>query len=391
MRIGFDVSQTGAGKAGCGYFADGLIRSLAEIDTDNDYVLYPTFGDFFWDPKWRRDTWLGDGHPNMTRGVSQSSIEDMHAFWGNPPDDWETALGDPDIIHTNNFFCPIGLEKAKLVYTLYDLGFLENPEWTTEENRVGCFNGVFNASIHADQVIAISEHSRRHFLEHFPHYPEDRVSVVYPASRFDESSTDKRPTECDVRSGEFWLHVGTIEPRKNLLFLFDVLAEQKQKVGTIAPIVLAGGEGWLMDDLDREIASRGLKDDVIQLGYVSDEEVAWLYRNCIALLFPSHFEGFGMPILEAMSLGAVPIACQSSSIPEITEGAGVLVPSGDRDAFQTSMIEMVSNRETRKQRKKHCVKRAGEFSWRKSATQLLAIYNDLAGTTADNRRARNTV
>ena len=374
MKIGFDVSQTGSTKAGCGYFADSMIAALAEIDPDNEYILYPTFGDTFWNPDWRSETRRGSGHSNMHRGAGQRSLEELRSFWSNPPSDWEARLGNPDIIHANNFFCPPHSKRAKVIYTLYDLGFLENPEWTTEENRVACFTGVFNAGIHADRIIAISDFSRRHFLEHFPHYPEDQISVIYPASRFHKVAEGTRPTGCNVRPGEFWLHVGTIEPRKNLTFLLDVLAELKNHGGSTAPLVLAGGHGWLMDDFKSEIESRGLHSDIIQLGYITDREIAWLYENCIALVFPSHFEGFGMPVLEAMSLGSVPIAFDSSSIPEITGRAGILVAPNDRDAFVAAMVDLRSKPILRNQAREECRDRAAHFSWRTAAAKLLRIY-----------------
>ena len=183
MRIGFDISQTGCGKAGCGYFADSMIQQLARIDLENEYILYPTFGNFFWDPEWRTSTRRID-HPRFRRAEGHTTLDKARAFWSNPPEDVETSLGKPDIVHSNNFFCPHGLESARLVYTLYDLSFLDHPEWHTEENRLGCFEGVFNASLYADMIVSISEHSRRHFLEMFPHFPPERIVVVHLASRF---------------------------------------------------------------------------------------------------------------------------------------------------------------------------------------------------------------
>ena len=156
MRIGFDVSQTGRLKAGCGYFADSLIRHLVSSDTQNTYVFYPTFGDVYWDPDWPTATYQID-QPNCQRGLGHDTHEATRLFWRNPAPDFETQLGNPDVIHANNFFCPLRLQTARLVYTLHDLGFVEYPEWTTEANRLGCFTGVFHASLYADVIIAVSQ------------------------------------------------------------------------------------------------------------------------------------------------------------------------------------------------------------------------------------------
>ena len=219
MRIGFDVSQTGADKAGCGFLADNLIRHLPRLLPDDEFLLYPTFGDVFWDPCWPQDTALPEAR-NVRRGFSHEDFETARGFWRAPPAELEKLLGSPDLVHSNNFFCPRSLRRARLVYTLYDLSFLEHPEWTTEANRIGCFEGVFGASVAADAIIAISEFTRRHFLDRFPHYPAERIAAVHLASRFGGAEDKPAATSVSERlahlpAGGFWLAVGTIEPRKN--------------------------------------------------------------------------------------------------------------------------------------------------------------------------------
>ena len=295
MRIGFDISQTGQAKAGCGWFADCLIRHLAEIDTQNEYILYPTFGDSYWDAEGPAATARID-RPNFRRGLSQATLAEAQQFWRNPGDDFEARLGEPDIVHANNFFCPHGLSQARLVYTLHDLMFLEQPESTTEANRNGCFTGVFHASLHADLIVAVSQYSRRHFLDIFPHYPSDRVAVAHLASRFHRQPDCARPGKlARLRPGRFWLTVGTIEPRKNHRRLLQAYARLKAQVGESFPLALAGGKGWLMEDFESFVDKLGLRRDIVGLGYVEEAELQWLYQNCFAFLYPSLFEGFGLP------------------------------------------------------------------------------------------------
>jgi len=216
MKIGFDVSQTGNGKAGCGYFADSLIQTLVKVDCQDEYILYPHFGTSFWDPTARRSTRM-IYQPNVSKKVIGRNLTEAMEFWQGIPPDMEDQLGSPNIVHANNYSCPVGFQKARLVYTLYDLNFLEHPEWTTEQNRCVCFEGVFKASVYADFIVAISRYSHDKFLEFFPHYPAERIKVVSLGSRFpgkqDVVSRGKIFTK--LRSGEFWLAVGTLEPRKN--------------------------------------------------------------------------------------------------------------------------------------------------------------------------------
>ncbi len=375
MRIGFDVSQTGSAKAGCGYFADSLIRHLAEIDTENEYILYPTFGGVYWDPHWPDATCQID-RPNFRRGVGHASLDEAQQFWDNPPPDLETRLGNPDIIHANNFFCPTGLQNTRLVYTLHDLAFIEHPEWSTEPNRVGCFTGVFNASLYADVIIAVSDYSRQHFLQVFPHYPADRIVVIHEASRFSYRPDLTKPLSLSRLAPEqFWLTVGTLEPRKNHLRLLRAYAQLKTLLGKTFPLVLAGGTGWLMDEFEKTLDDLGLRQDVILLGYVGDTELQWLYQNCFAFVYPSLFEGFGLPVVEAMSLGAAVIASDATSIPEIVGDAGILCnPSGD-EAVAQAMLQVSLQEQLRQRVREMALHRAAKFSWHAAARAVLGSYD----------------
>jgi glycosyltransferase involved in cell wall biosynthesis len=374
MKIGFDVSQTGKLKAGCGSFAESLIRNLAEIDSGNQYILYPTFGDVYWDPDWPSGT-CQIHRPNFHRGLGHRTFAEAKHFWRCPPEDLEGHLGDPDLIHSNNFHCPGPLKRARLIYTLYDLSFLVHPEWTTEANRAGCFGGVFDASVYADQVLAISHFTRDHFLRVFPHYPPERVTVIYPASRYTTQGALSRPRRLPpLIPGRYWLSVGVLEPRKNHLGLLRAYALLKKEGVGHLPLVLAGGRGWLMDDLARPIDDLGLREDVILLGHVDDESLQWLYESCFAFVYPSFFEGFGLPVLEAMTLGAPVIASQATSIPEIVGEAGILIDPRNEESLTRAMRELSESESMRQRLKEQSTREAGRFSWKKSAEQVLECY-----------------
>jgi len=375
MRIGFDVSQTGRLKAGCGYFADSLIRHLAEIDAENEYLLYPTFGDFYWDPDWPTGI-CGINRPNFRCWHGHKSLEEARQLWSEPTEDLEAQMGNVQVLHSNNFFCPTTLRNTRLIYTLYDLGFVEHPEWTTEENRIGCFTGVFNASLYADYIVAISEYSRQNFLQTFPHYPSDRIIVVYPASRFTGISSLDRPEEItDLQPGRYWLSVCTLEPRKNQRRLVKAYARLKAELSQTLPLVLAGGQGWMMEDFKDFINGLGLGENVILLGYVNETTLQWLYQNCFAFLYPSLFEGFGLPVLEAMSLGALVICSNATSLPEIVDEAGVLV-NPEEDPFLEAMVKLFKGEICRTDLKAKALKRANDFSWAAAAQKVLEIYRE---------------
>ena len=374
MKIGFDISQTGAAKAGCGFFADGLIRELAAKDERNSYILYPAVGDLFWDPNHAAST-FATNRPGIERWMSPGDLHTCRRFWRNPGEDFERRIGNPDIFHANNFFCPLGLKRARLVYTLYDLSFVEEPSWNTEANRVGCFSGVFRSHLHADLILAISEHTRQHFLSTFPAVPENRVQVVYPASRFNGECPTEKPTRFgSLNPGGFWLSVGTIEPRKNHGRLLDAYRILKAESPSTLPLVLAGGQGWLLDHFDSFLHGLEVGRDVILPGYVSDEELKWLYGNCFGFVYPSLFEGFGMPVLEALGFGA-PVLCSStSSLPEVAGDAAILFDPLDTRSILAGMRRLASGEVSRDALKSSGYRQAKKFSWAASAARLVQLY-----------------
>ncbi len=374
MRIGFDVSQTGAGaaKAGCGYYAEGLIRALEALGSGHEYFLYPAFGDLFWDPLCATAAYR-TGNPAFHRLKAPGSFEESQRFWRHPGADFEARIGSPDIVHSNNFFCPRGLRRSRLVYTLHDLSFLVDPSWSTEANRVGCLDGVFRAATGADWIVTDSEYTRRHFLEVFPHYPAERTEVVYPGSRYaldgpGPEGIPERFAQLGVPSGPggFWLSVGSLEPRKNHRRLVEAYARS----GSSLPLVLAGGTGWLMDDWRPA--------GVTLTGYVSDAELEWLYRNCFGFVYPSLFEGFGMPVLEALALGAPVICSNTTSLPEVAGDAGLLVDPLDAGAIAAAMIRLASGEIGREALRAAGVRQARRFSWEASARKLVGVYEECA-------------
>ena len=378
MKIGFDVSQTGAGKAGCGYFADGMIQELAKLGSDQEYVLYPTFGDFYFDAA-MPGTYPID-RAGFSYGPQQPTPDAAAKFWTAV--DLEQQLGGVDIIHSNNYWCPRQLRTTRLVYTLYDLSFVQEPSWTTEANRIGCFYGVFGAAAAADWIIAISHASRDHFLKTFPTFPSDRVKVIFPASRFAASDVlAKRPIGLKgVESRKFWLSVGTIEPRKNHDRILQAFARYRATVSQPMPLVLAGGKGWLMDNFSARLAELGIADHVVLTGYVADTELAWLYENCYANIYVSLFEGFGLPVLEGMALGAPTIASNVTSIPEITEAAAVLIDPYDTGSLVDALLSISNDQKLRQTLSDKARVQAGHFQWEKSARQLSDLYRIAVST-----------
>ena len=385
MHIGFDISQTGSGKTGCGYFAHAMIKAMLELAPENRYSLYPSFGDFYLDPNMPlSNPYAGR---NVDYGARHDTREMAHKFWSG--NDVEASIGKPDVVHANNFWCPTNLVSSRLIYTFYDMGFVVDPAWTTETNRVGCFDGVFRSAIAADWVIAISEASRAHYLSVFPHFPEDRIRVIYPCSRFADATLEgKRPMALDnILAGEFWLSVGTVEPRKNQRRLAEAYAHYLALGGKPMPLVLAGGKGWLMEDFQKYLSELGISANIVMTGYVSDEELIWLYRNCYAHIYPSLFEGFGLPVLEGMQFGAPTLTSRSTSIPEVAGNAAILISPEDTLSWAEAMLRLSLNSEERHYLGMVAREQASRFNWKHSAALLLQLYEE---ALASSKRVQST-
>lgn len=380
LQIAFDVSQTGLKKAGCGFYAAALIDGLLESSDHDRFTLLTSFGDFFHDPlqalafpHWRRHVQFG---PRTIRRKSASR------FWHDPAKAGQ-FLNRFDIVHANNFWCPPWPIRGSLIYTLYDMSFIEHPEWSTQKNYRGCLEGVQRAAHFADGYVAISKATKRAFLKHFPAVIPEKVQVIYPASRFAQPGFDrvsKIPNQIIFKTGEpFLMSTGTIEPRKNHIFLLDVYDRFRARGGRPIPLILLGRKGWLMHGFEQRIAASPWAEDIYRLGYVSDRELSWLYQHCLVNLYPSHYEGFGLPVLEGMQFGAPVVCSNTTSLPEIVGDAGVLLPPDDLHGWVDALELLVSAPERRQQLRRAAVARAAEFDWKRSARQICSLYKAICG------------
>jgi glycosyltransferase involved in cell wall biosynthesis len=372
IRIGFDVSQTVPPAAGCGQMANSLIRGLTDLYPDDEFILYPVFGATYCDPLQAKEI-SRIQRPNVRYALEGLTSLEVYLFWRDPDRYSRDLLGSPDLIHANNFFCP-RLTGTRVVYTLYDLSFIDHPEFTTPANRAVCQLGLESAQKHADMIVAISEHSKNRFLQEYPEFPVERVTVVHLGSRFHEPSPVKPVIGLD--SDGFWLSVGTLEPRKNLRTLLKAYALHVKEVAAPSPLVLAGGKGWLEHELNREIRRLGLRPFVRVLGYVEDSELRWLYRNCRGFCYPSWYEGFGLPVLEAMSMSSAVITSNSSSLPEVAGDAALYVDPSDVQGIAAALTELDSSSQLRQDLRAKGAQRASLFTWKKAAATVRTIYEE---------------
>ena len=183
----------------------------------------------------------------------------------------------------------------------------------------------------------------------------------------------------DLTPDGFWLAVGTIEPRKNYGLLLEVYAQLIADLsGHVSPLCIAGQAGWIESSLAPRIRQLGLDDRVHCLGFVEDRELAALYRACFGFVYPSLYEGFGLPVVEALACGAAVVAMRSTSLPEVVGEAGMLVAPQSPAAYLGAMKQLLLEPSRRADLRAAAPQQAARFSWQRSAERLLDLYQSVA-------------
>jgi glycosyltransferase involved in cell wall biosynthesis len=370
MRIGFDVAQTCVDKAGCGWYADALIRAMVKLAPENDYTLYHHF-----------DGWINASTANGTNLSGPRITQPFRGLNGEQAQQAWTGIcngvtlpGDPQIVHANCFQAP-KLAGTKLVFTIYDTSFWMVPEYTTEANRLLCQSGVLHALARADGFVFISQSSRDEFERVLPGWL-DRTKRPWVVTRL--GSKHQLPTD-KIRSSSsrFWLAVGSLEPRKNYDTLLTAMELYWKSSSQRLPLKIAGGPGWKSEPLKQRLHHLSSIGIVSYLGYVPDEKLPDLYSQAAALIFPSWYEGFGLPVLEAMNHGC-PVICSSrTSLPEVGGDAAIYVNPGSAEDIAQAMLALESDPGKRTDRSQASLRQAARFSWEQTASQTLAFYDRL--------------
>jgi glycosyltransferase involved in cell wall biosynthesis len=381
VRIGLDVSSVAGQRTGGGRYAYQLARGLAAVDRKNRYLLYPTFY-YLVHPEHRLAP-LPEAR-NMRTALRWLPPELVTYLWRvDRPDAFkERLLGGVDLVHSTTYCAPLFRSRRKrLVVTIYDLTFVTHPEYHLPANVAHCLEGTRLAIERADMLIAISESVRRDLIERM-HAPAERI-VVTPLAADPRLARVTDPTVLDrarrrYRLPErFVLFLGAMEPRKNLLRLIEAWAALKPAVRRETALVVAGAQGWLNDSVRARVETLELADRVHLAGYVEDEDLAALYSLATVFAYPSLWEGFGLPVLEAMACGTPVLTSDISSLPEVAGAAAVLVPPTDVEAIADGLLRLLEDAALRADLTERGRRQAGSFSWERCARETLSAYNSV--------------
>ncbi len=292
----------------------------------------------------------------------------------------ECFVGRVNIFHATDFVLPPTLPSTRTLLTVHDLSFARLPHTAVSRLKV-YLDRVVPASIHrADWVLADSEATRSDICDLYG-VSRDRIFVLYSGVdvRFSVSNKNSLLTtrsHAMPLQRPYILAVGTVQPRKNYSRLVQALSILRGK-GIDIQLVIAGARGWLEDEIHDTVAATGMSPHVHFIGFVDDGGLPALYRGAVCFAFPSLYEGFGLPLLEAMACGVPVLTSNVSSMPEIAGDAAVVVNPYDVEAIAHGLERLITDEELRKALKEKGLERAKQFTWEKSAVALLNIYTRL--------------
>ncbi|MBN1310182.1 MAG: glycosyltransferase family 4 protein [Anaerolineae bacterium] len=341
---------------------------LPDVDPDLAYTLFVGRGDIPPSQRW-----------TVQRSRFSTDSPVARIAWEQVVAPLEFARIDPDLVHGMAFATPL-LWRRPCVVTIFDLSFLRYPERLSVGRRL-YLRTITRISAHqARRVIAISK-SGKSEIGMLLGIQEGKIDVAYPgvmpdfsplpASRIAEFRRRRQLPE------RFILYVGTIEPRKNLDTLLRAYKQLPDRQNI--KLILAGGRGWQAEILDALIEDLDLTQDVCITGYVDNQELPLWYNAAEIFVYPSVYEGFGMPVLEAMACGLSVIVSDTSSLPEITGSHGLLVAPTDTQAWSYALTRMLAEPDLQAELSKRGQKHIQDFTWQNTARETVAAYHRALG------------
>ncbi|MEJ2367827.1 MAG: glycosyltransferase family 1 protein [Acidobacteriota bacterium] len=379
LRIGIDVSRTALELSGIGHYVRNLVESLSRVnDERHSFVLYGAF--FECAPDRWKNAYVpkNKGFKLHQRHLRGAMIRDRWRHLKAPPD---KLIGDVDVIHSTAFVMP-PVETVPSVVHIHDLSCIVHPEYHDFTNIDLVVRNILKAARQASLILTLSEKSKSDILRYL-HVEEDLVRVVGAAasSRFFKKVTVEDRSRIRKHyniNNPYFLFVSSLEPRKNPIRLLQAYRLFLESVGEDIDLVFAGPKGWKNEDVHRTIHSLGLNANVKFIGYVTEEDLPALYQEALAFVYPSLYEGFGMPILEAMGSGTPVITSRIPPLTEVAGGAALLADPLNVHELAEAMCAMAESGRLREALIEKGRRRASQFNWDDIARRTLSAYEEAA-------------
>lgn len=371
MKIAIDVTPWMPKPSGIGFYVSNLIQGLTQLQTSESFDL-----ELIYQPGLKN--WLKRdlSFPDYLRSYSNLHLFPFPVRVSNlfleAPSLFSAQLNyfsnNSDIVHGTNYTV-FPVWKSRKVVTIYDISFIKYPEYAN--STVKAYTSRLKKCLQwTDLVLTISNSSKQDIVEYLGIDPS-RIWVTHLASRYQVEQNSSESAQ------PYILFVSTIEPRKNLKSLISAFEYLKKNHQIEHDLILIGQKGWLYEPIFEQIARSPFQSSIRHLSYLPDNQVAQFYRNADVFVYPSHYEGFGMPVLEAMTLGAPVVASNTSSLPEVAGDAAVLVNLTDIEQLSEAILRVIRDRQFRSSLIQKGREQAKLYSWEKTAKETLNAYRSI--------------
>jgi glycosyltransferase involved in cell wall biosynthesis len=363
-------------QAGVSRYIEYLLRYLPDVLSDDEH-LHVLAGNEAYDRssveplpeslRWHWTRWPTERVP-------------VRILWEQLAAPWITRRLRINVVHGPVNVVPL-LDRTPSIVTIHDLAFLAFPDQYPGLQRRYLKTLTATSARKARRVIAVSGYTGRDVAERLNVRPE-RITAIpngvsehfYPRDGTKELAAFRIRHELP---DEFLLFVGTLQPRKNLIGLLRAYGSLNP--GERIPLYVVGSPGWMYSDIFDEVSRLGIGADVHFPGYAASDALPLWYSAATAFIYPSFYEGFGLPVLEAMACGAPVVTSNVSSLPEVVGGAGIMVDPADTDHIADGIRSILGDDSLRAELAKRGVTRASEFSWCRTASETAAVYREVAG------------
>lgn len=354
--------------AGKEQYLASILENLHNFDSENEYTLYfrvKVFEDSEF-PKWKIK------NINLPTPIWQIYVL-FHSLFARVS---LFLIPCSFLLSFLNFFIPQIVVIHDLTTFLPDIN-KNHKKMTVFKEKLLLKRSLKNSK----KIIAVSENTKKDLIKIFNVKPK-KIQVIYEAAddRFkhleDRESARKEASKY-VAEDEFILSIGTLEPRKNYLGLIEAFSSLKNDIDKKIKLVIVGKKGWYYEDIFNKVKDLNLEQDVIFTGYIPDQEIPALLNTAICMVYPSFYEGFGLPVLEAMSCGCPVITSNISSIPEITEDKAILINPADVDEISRALRLVILSKEKKDELSKDGLERSKFFSWEKTSLEMINLFKTL--------------
>ncbi len=356
-------------SAGINWYIYHLLKNLESIP-DFDYTV------FLSDVHAREQF----QHLHLVRSRLPTHNPIVRIFWEQFIQPGALRASQADLLHALAFAGPRQISIPWLV-TIYDLSFMKFPQSFNALNRIYLKYAVRDSLRRADRAIAISESTKRDLVSLFGVSPNKVCTIhcgVDAAFKPAPDSTDVAQLRARYSLPEkFILYLGTIEPRKNIVRLLRAFARARRDARLPHRLVMVGARGWKYAQVDRVIEGEGIEGQVIFTGYAPQEELVSWYRAADLFVYPSLYEGFGLPPLEAMACGTPVVTSNASSLPEVVGDAALMVNPDDERSLAEAIIRALTDRTLRQDMIARGITQAKKFSWERTARETTALYREV--------------